>query len=128
MNKGDKTKKDSVSSDDVFERDVFSALVHNLNIVPETPEEVLKAEQLLKEAGTSGLPDHLRNPESILKRIKAKQKPGKSKILFLHANLFAETGLELQRAARKGKSLSSSIEEKMRKNREKATHQHPIKK
>jgi hypothetical protein len=121
MNRPTKHKNDSEKGgvDENLEHQVFRTLVESGHVFPETEAEVRSAEERTTKHNTP-LPAKLRDPHSVLAKIKSKKKEGGEKIVLLPQSQFAEAARELARAARKGADIPLSVEKRMLHNRAKA--------
>jgi hypothetical protein len=107
------------STEEELEYEVYVALLHSGARFPETPEEV-RAIQERHDAQRTAIPPQLRDAASVWAERTVNSRP-ESNVLPMPSNQFAEAKEELTRAARNGQSsLSTSVEEKMRLNRQRA--------
>ena len=113
---GNRSKGDRLNhGDDQLEQDVFEALRREGWILPETEEEVRRAEADLKSAPIV-LPPELTDPVNALKRM---GRPSGFKSLPSPAE-DNQIESDLARAAREGGTIPPDVEEKMRKDRQEA--------
>ena len=114
------------STPDPFEVQVFRGLLAEGYVIPQTAAEVRAAETGAVAPASSSLPENLRDPDAVLRRIKERiaGKEGKT----IPFPLPEESGVleeleELERAARHGNALPEAIEKKMAENRRTADQQ-----
>lgn len=98
---------------------VFRALLATGAIVPETVEEVRRAEKM-PVSDADALPSDLRDSAAALLRRKGMRETADEKVVPMPVSVYAETLDELRRAARKGDEISTEIEDRMRANRRRA--------
>src|SRR5713226_4095523 len=102
-----------------FEREVFEFLVSKGYIIPETGAEVQRAEERMQGV-ESTLPEALRDPVAALEGVKRRRAKGARNLVPFPTEQMVEAQEDLARAARKGGNIAPEVEERMRRDREKA--------
>jgi hypothetical protein len=106
---------DGANADEQMERLVFEYLRYTGKIIPQTPEDVARVEELLKPESTVP-PERLRDASLIF----SSPSVAPPKVLMIPAHPDPATAQNLARAAREGGKVSPEVEAEMRKDRERA--------
>lgn len=111
--------KDHVNerSDDALDPEIFTWLKKTGHIIPTTPEDVLRAEMPLDEK-SEALPEDLRDPEFLLRRLNRPDQAEPLRIVPLPSPEQRAVETAFARAARQGGEIPPEIEERMRLDRE----------
>jgi hypothetical protein len=111
---GKKTQKEKESPEDLgdLEQQVYKAFVAKGWIIPQTEEDVARAEAELAK-GCEELPAELRDLYAVLKR---SRRP-RAGVLPLSPAECDETLMHLARAARAGREIPPEVEERMKRDR-----------
>ena len=98
---------------------VFQALSERGEVIPQTVEEVARAEMYLEQHPPS-VPESLQDPRRLLESIKARKCQRESKVVQFPDSPATKVEEELAWAARNGMEITPEIQERMRQNRTKA--------
>jgi hypothetical protein len=115
----DENMKNVASGSDPLEESVFNLLNERGEIIPESLEDVTRAEKRLAENPPS-LPERLKDARKMLARIKARNRERSSKVIKFPEMASMKIEEEMAWAARNGGEITPDIQEKMRQNRAKA--------
>ena len=115
-----KTTPDT-SQPDPFDEQVFRGLLAEGMVVPENPEELRICEA--SNTTPSSLPENLRDPDTVLRRIKERIAGKERQAIPFPLPQEAELTEELERAARNGSAIPAAIDAKMAANRKIADDQ-----
>jgi|SRR5215213_95695 len=99
--------------DDELDRKIYDAMRLKGWVIPQTVEDVLRAEAELDDEGCDDLPAELMDPYAILRRETARP----IKVRPLHSAGDREAEKHLARAARDGGEIPPEIEERMKRDR-----------
>ncbi len=115
-------KTPDISKPDLFEEQVFRGLLTEQMVIPETPDE-LRISEPNAAADPATLPENLRDPDAVLRRIKERITGKEGKTIPFPLPQEPDLTEELERAARNGGAIPAAIDAKMAANRRTADDQ-----